>query len=83
MSHYRKNSVRDKVIGKKWIYLERNTLGRQTECGPSQKAREAPEYEVVSFYKGELFHRLMSERSIPAIWGKGWGILETGPLANF
>ena len=28
MSHRRKNSVRDKVIGKKWIYLERNTLYR-------------------------------------------------------
>ena len=28
MSHGRKNSVRDKVIGKKWIYLERNTLHR-------------------------------------------------------
>lgn len=28
MSHHRKNSVRDKVIGKKWIYLERNTLHR-------------------------------------------------------
>ena len=24
MSHRRKNSVRDKVTGKKWIYLERN-----------------------------------------------------------
>ena len=30
MSHYRKNSVRDKVIGKKWIYSERNTLHRQS-----------------------------------------------------
>ena len=30
MSHQRKNSVRDKVIGKKWIYLERNTLHRQS-----------------------------------------------------
>ena len=30
MSHHRKNSVRDKVIGKKWIYLERNTLHRQS-----------------------------------------------------
>ena len=29
MSHCRKNSVRDKVIGKKWIYLERYTLQRQ------------------------------------------------------
>ena len=30
MSHHRKNSVRDKVIGKKWIYLDRNTLHRQS-----------------------------------------------------
>ena len=29
-SHHRKNSVRDKVIGKKWIYLERNTVHRQS-----------------------------------------------------
>ena len=31
MSHHRKNSVRDRVIGKKWIYsdLERSTLHRQ------------------------------------------------------
>ena len=28
MSHHRKNSVRDIVIGKKWIYSERNTLYR-------------------------------------------------------
>ena len=28
MSHCRKNLERDKVIGKKWIYLERNTLYR-------------------------------------------------------
>ena len=28
MSHGKENSVRDKVIGKKWIYLERNTLQR-------------------------------------------------------
>ena len=28
MSRRRKDSVRDKVIGKKWIYLERNTLHR-------------------------------------------------------
>ena len=33
ISHCRKNSVRDKVIGKTWIYSERNTLHRQ-ECGP-------------------------------------------------
>ena len=32
MSHCRKNSVRDKVIGKKWIYLQRDSP--QTEYGP-------------------------------------------------
>ena len=29
--------VREKLIGKNWIYLKRNTP--QTECGPSQKAK--------------------------------------------
>ena len=29
-SHYRKNSVRDKVIGKMWIYSERNAFHRQS-----------------------------------------------------
>ena len=28
MSYHRKKSVRDKVIGKKWIYLDRNTIHR-------------------------------------------------------
>ena len=49
MSHCRKNSVRDKVTGKKWVYSERNTLHRQ--CGPSQRASaKALKYGVVSFY---------------------------------
>ena len=30
MSHLRKNLVRAKMVGKKWIYLERNTLHRQS-----------------------------------------------------
>ena len=60
MSHCRKNSVRDKVIGKKWIYLERNTLHRQS-------------VGHLSFYRGGYFHRLTSGRSIAAILGKGWG----------
>ena len=29
MSHHRENLVRNKVIDKKWTYLERNTLHRQ------------------------------------------------------
>ena len=49
MSCCRKNSVRDKVIGKNWIYLERNTLDRQ-ECEPSYRASVASKCGVVSFY---------------------------------
>ena len=30
MSRHRKNSVRDNVIAKKWIFLERNALQRQS-----------------------------------------------------
>ena len=33
MSYCRKNSVRDKVITKKWIYSERNTLHRVWAIG--------------------------------------------------
>ena len=50
MSHLRKNSVREKVISKKWIYSERNTVCRQ-EYGPSQRlSTEAPRGGVVNFY---------------------------------
>ena len=49
-SHCRKNSVRDKVIGKKWIYSdsERSTLHRQGE--PSQKVGVAFTCGLVSLY---------------------------------
>ena len=30
ITYRRKNSVRDKVIGRKWIYFENNTLHRQS-----------------------------------------------------
>ena len=58
MSHRRKNSVRDKVIGKKWIYSdsERNTFRRQSvglRRGPSATAKCG----VVSFYRlGNFIH---------------------------
>ena len=56
MSHCRKNSLRDKLIGKKWIYSdsERSTLHRQ--CGPSQRANVAVKCGMVSFYRlGNLY----------------------------
>ena len=48
MSHRRKNSVRDKVVGKKWIYLERYTFHRKNVV--RLKRREALKYGVVSWY---------------------------------
>ena len=47
MSHHRKNSVREKVIGKKWIYsdIERSTLHRVWAI------TEAAKFDVVSFYR--------------------------------
>ena len=48
MSHHRRNSVRDKVMGKKWIYLERYTFHRQN-VGHLRR-QEAPKHGVVSFY---------------------------------
>ena len=60
MTHHSKNSVRNKVVGKKWIYLERNTP--QTECGPFQKKREASQYGVVSLYGlGNFMGQWMSD----------------------
>ena len=44
ISHHRKNSVRDKVIGKQWIYSERQSVG------PSQRVRAASKCSVVSYY---------------------------------
>ena len=50
VSQHRRNSVREKVIGKKWIYLERNTLHRH---GVGHFRRlEALKYGVVGFLMG-------------------------------
>ena len=53
MSHHRKGSVRDKVIGKKWIFLERKH-SPETECGPSRKARDLGRNTDLSFTWGWL-----------------------------
>ena len=47
MSQHRRNSARGKVIGKKWIYLERHTFHRQSV--DHLRRRETPKYGVVSF----------------------------------
>ena len=52
MSHCRKNSVRDKVIGKKWLYSdsERSTLHRQS-VGHRRGQVQPAVCGVISFYK--------------------------------
>ena len=44
MSHGRKNSVRDKVIGKKWVYLERYTFHRHSVGHLRRRERPMPLY---------------------------------------
>ena len=51
MSHPRKNSVRDKVIGKKWIYSDSEKHTPQAKCVPSQRVSVAAKCGVVSFYR--------------------------------
>ena len=50
MSHHRKNSVKDKVIDKKWIYLERSTLHRQSVY--HLRSQEQPQGMGVSLFIG-------------------------------
>ena len=48
-SYRRKNSVRDKVIGKKWIDSERNTLHRQRVSHPRGRVWRPPNVAWLAF----------------------------------
>ena len=74
MSHHRKNSVRDKVIGKKWTCLERNTLHRVWAIS---EGRRPPNMAWL------VFHRLISGRIILIIWGKEQRFPGIGPMPIF
>ena len=76
MSHHRKNSVRDKVIGKKWI------IQRETHCTdrlwaiPLQRVSAETWKCFCSFcWLGTI---LMNGRIIPAIFGRGGYFQELG-----
>ena len=71
MSHHRKNSVRDKVIGKKWTCLERFTLHRVWAIS---EGRRPPNMSRL------VFHRLMSGRIILIMWGKEQRFPAVGPM---
>ena len=72
----------DKMICKKWLYLERNTLHR--ECGPSQKERaREPENMMWVVCMGWIISQANELGIIPAILWKGWGFPGIGPPATF
>ena len=55
MSYCRKNSVRDKVIGGKWIYLERNRLHRQSVGYHRGWVWQPQKCGMISFYGLDIF----------------------------
>ena len=51
MSHNRKNSVREKVRGKKWIYSDSERHTPQTKGRALQRVSAALKFGMVSFYR--------------------------------
>ena len=78
MSHCRKKSVRDKVPGKKWIYLERNTLHKPNVSHVRRREIDPKIWSGLFLCAEEYFHRLISGRIIPTILGKGGDFQELG-----
>ena len=64
MSHHRNSSVRDKVIGKKWIYSERNTLHSQS-VGHHRGQIQQPQTVVWLAFKGLMGAQVV--KNLPAI----------------
>ena len=64
MSHRRKNSVRDKVIGKKWICLERHPTDKHVGC---HRGRVWPQNVVWLAFMGWVITSV-NEQVIPTIW---------------
>ena len=68
MSHHKKKSVRDKVIGKKQTYLERNILHRQT-VGHLRR-QETLKYGILSFWGLDNFVDYWVEWLFQLFWGR-------------
>ena len=88
MSHRRKNSVRDKVIGKKWIYSNtgRRTLHRvraiaEGECGGDKMAELVFIGWVISYaYELEDYYSYFGEGAeVPWIWATAHSLGLTVP----
>ena len=80
-----------------WLHIGRNSRMRQGEVKEGQSRLETLKTESVghpgrqvqhqgmglSVFKWGSFHRLMSGRSVPAIFRKGWGFPGTGSAQTF
>ena len=80
MSHCRKTSVRDKVIGKKWISSERNTLHRDNEG--HLRRWEALKYGWFVFM-GWVTSKANEEEDYFNYLEMGWGFPGIGPPPTF
>ena len=81
MSQRRKNSVRDKVIGKKWIYLERNTLHRQS--GAISEGEKSTRVWGCQFLKGWVISYANEWEEYSSYFWKGQGFPGIGPPPTF
>ena len=78
-SHCRKNSVGDEVIGKKWIYVERNTLYGQS-VGHLRR-QERPRNVVWLAFMGWVISSTNEWEGYSNYFGEGVKISRNGPTA--
>ena len=75
----RKNSVRDKVKGKKWIYLKGKTLHRQSV---GRLRRREPQHMVTFYGLGNFLGQWVGGL-FQLFWGRGEGFPGIGPQPTF
>ena len=80
MSHRRKNSVTDKVIGEKCIYLERNALHRVWAISEGEKGTRVWNCQ---FLQGWVISQSNEWEKYSSYFRKGRGFLGTGPPPTF
>ena len=82
MSHRGKNSVRDKVIGKKWIYSERNTLHIQRQSMGHCRWQRQPRNMWLAFM-GWVTLSANEWEDYSNYFGKGAGISRGWVITHF
>ena len=80
MSHRRKNSVRDKVIGKKWICLERHPTDKRVGC---HRGRVWPQNVVWLAFMGWVISQANEWEGYSNYLGQGAEISMNWATAHF